>query len=243
MDSRHASQTLASETDLADLRLRHLADSAFPIGALAHSFGLETLAALEILEPTRLPEFFQAYLEEAGVLEATFCREAHRVGIAAAEDLDLSRWVEINARLSALRPARESREGSGALGRNFLSTVAATHDSSILRAALAASKQSGGFVHHCAAFGLACGVLQIEQDHAVLAYLHQSVASLLSACQRLMPLGQTEATRILWNLKPAIAEAANRSAALTIETVACFTPLLDCAAMEHPALTTRLFIC
>jgi urease accessory protein len=242
MDAADSPKTSASQQDLAELRLRHLADSAFPIGALAHSFGLETLAAQGTLQPFDLPEFFHADLEEAGVLEAVFCREAHRLGIAAAEKFDAAHWMQINARLSALRPARESREGSAALGRNFLNAVAAAHDSSILRAALAASKKSGGLVHHCAAFGLACGQLQIEEDHAVLAYLHQSAASLLSACQRLMPLGQTEATRILWNLKPAIAEAATRGATLTIETVACFTPLLDCAAMEHPALSTRLFI-
>jgi urease accessory protein len=230
-----------SAQDLADLRLRHLADSAFPIGALAHSFGLETLAAQEILKPANLPDFFRAYLEEAGMLEAVFCREGHRLGIAAAKNFDAVRWTQVNARLSALRPAREARLGSASLGWNFLNAVTATHDSTILRAAVA-SKQSTGLVHHCAAFGLACGVLEVKEDRTVLAYLHQSVAGLLSACQRLLPLGQTEATRILWNLKPAIAEAASRSATLTIESVACFTLLLDCAAMEHPALSTRLFI-
>jgi len=46
----------------------------------------------------------------------------------------------------------------------------------------------------------------------------------------------------LWNLKPAIIEAANRSAATSPEDVACFMPLLDWGAMEHPALSTRLFI-
>jgi urease accessory protein len=242
MNSGDPPEASDQHADLADLRLRHLADSAFPIGALAHSFGLEALVAQEILKPATLLEFFRAYLEEAGVLEGVFCREAHRLGIAAAENFDCARWTRINARLSALRPAREARLGSASLGSNFHNAVLATHDCAILRAALAASKQSAGLIHHCAAFGLACGALQIEADRCVLAFLHQSVAGLLSACQRLLPLGQTEATRILWNLKLALAEAATRSAALTTESVASFTPLLDFAAMEHPALSTRLFI-
>ena len=84
--------------------------------------------------------------------------------------------------------------------------------------------------------------MAFDEDRAVRAFLHQSVASLVSACQRLLPLGQSEATRILWNLKPAIVEVAARSAAYTIDDACCFIPLPDWGAMEHPALTTRLFI-
>jgi len=40
----------------------------------------------------------------------------------------------------------------------------------------------------------------------------------------------------------AIIEVAADSADLTLETVRCTMPLLDWGAMEHPALTTRLFI-
>jgi urease accessory protein UreF len=58
----------------------------------------------------------------------------------------------------------------------------------------------------------------------------------------MMPLGQTEAMRILWNLKPAIVEVAAGSTSFTLETVSCTMPLLDWGAMEHPALATRLFI-
>jgi urease accessory protein UreF len=58
----------------------------------------------------------------------------------------------------------------------------------------------------------------------------------------LLPLGQSEAARILWNLKPAIIAAANRSAVTALEDASCFMPLLDLGAMEHPALSIRLFI-
>jgi urease accessory protein len=85
-------------------------------------------------------------------------------------------------------------------------------------------------------------VLGIDEESAVQAYLHQMVASLVSACQRLMPLGQTGATRILWNLKPAMLEVVWESASCSLDNVNCFTPILDWGAMEHPALTTRLFI-
>ncbi|MGA2428145.1 MAG: urease accessory UreF family protein, partial [Candidatus Acidiferrum sp.] len=85
-------------------------------------------------------------------------------------------------------------------------------------------------------------VLEFEEDRTVLAFLHACAASLVSACQRLLPLGQNAATRILWELKPAVVETMKRSAECAVEDAACFLPLLDWGAMEHPALATRLFI-
>lgn len=230
------------ERDLADLRLLHLADSALPIGGLAHSFGLESLVSRELLGVSDLPEFLCGFLEEAGMVEAVFCGEAFRLAQIDHGKFCADRWVELNDRLSALKPARESRAGSASLGKNFLSVAAALGDFAVLREALEASKRAGSAVHHSLAFGLVSGVLGFAEDQAVLAYLHQSIAGLVSACQRLLPLGQSAATKILWNIKPAILETAIRSAACAIDDACCFMPLLDWGAMEHPALPTRLFV-
>jgi urease accessory protein len=230
------------EQDLADLRLLHLADSALPIGGLAHSFGLESLVSRELLGVTDLPEFLHGFLEEAGMVEAVFCREAFRLVQVHPGTLSVERWVGLNDTLGAMKPARESRAGSASLGKNFLTAAAGLGDFPTLREALEASKQAGSAVHHSLAFGLVGGALGFAEDRAVLAYLHQSIASLVSACQRLLPLGQSAATKILWNLKPAILETALRSAERGVDDVCCFMPLLDWGAMEHPALLTRLFI-
>jgi len=239
------------ERGLADLRLLHLADSALPIGGLAHSFGLESLVSQELLGVSDLPEFLGGFLEEAGMVEAVFCRAGFLLGRQDADaggdhpggwTFSVDRWVELNDRLGALKPARESRAGSASLGKNFLTAAAALGDFATLKEALEALKRAGSVVHHSLAFGLVSGVLGFAEDRAVLAYLHQSITSLVSACQRLLPLGQSAATTILWNLKPVILETAKRSATCAIDDVCCFMPLLDWGAMEHPALRTRLFI-
>lgn len=242
MERDLADETLAQAEALADLRLLHLADSALPIGALAHSFGLESLTSCEMLTTRDLPDFLQAYLEEAGTMEAVFCRGAFRLPAAASEDDFAARWLQINAQLSARKPARESRMGSASLGGNFLQAVLNLTDLPLARVASDASKRSASLMHYSTSFGLACSFLGFVEDRVALVYLHQSVTSLVSACQRLLPLGQTEAARILWNLKPAIIAAARRSAAFAIDDACCFMPLLDWGAMEHPALSTRLFI-
>ncbi|MGA8220471.1 MAG: urease accessory UreF family protein [Candidatus Acidiferrales bacterium] len=226
-----------------------MADSTFPIGALAHSFGIETLVSAGLLAPGDLENFLLGYLEEAGVVEAVFCRQAAR--LATASGFPAARWRELNDTLAALRPGREARAGSVVLGRNFLRAVLALGESRILREALEAADEfhagdsSDGHsrvIEHSPAFGLVGGTLRFDEETVVLAYLHQWVASFVSGFQRLLPLGQTHASRILWNLKPATLEAATRSAAMSLDDVSCFTPLPDWGAMEHPALSTRLFI-
>ncbi|MFY9803455.1 MAG: urease accessory UreF family protein [Candidatus Acidiferrales bacterium] len=242
--------------ELSELRLLHLADSALPIGGLAHSFGLESLTARDVLRVADLPAFLRGFLEEAGLVEAVFCRAAYALAGPNTLAFSLERWIELNDSLSARKPARESCAGSAALGENFLRAVLALGDFPVLReAGLVVAKRTFGepvrpasdenrpvIVHHSTAFGLASGVLRIDEDRAVRAFLHQLLASLVSACQRLLPLGQSAATRILWDLKPAMIHTAGCSAACSLDDACSFTPVLDWGAMEHPALTTRLFI-
>lgn len=233
---------LAESAYLAFLQLLQLADSALPIGAFAHSFGLESLVEAGMLTPPGLPDFLHGYLEEAGMLDTVFCRQAFRLADRNGEGFSYARWVEINDRLSALKPARESRAGSAALGENLVAAVLGVAECQPLREAFDAARRARGIVYHCTAFGLAAGALGIDEECAVLGFLHQTTASLVSVCQRLLPIGQSEATRILWNLKPAMIQSAGRSRDCGIDEVSCFMPLLDWGAMEHPALSTRLFI-
>lgn len=144
--------------------------------------------------------------------------------------------------MSALKTARESRVASLTLGRRFLQLGIDLDDQAdqpLLREALRVDKQN---VHHCTAFGLTAATLSIPAEWATAAYLQQSLTGLISACQRLLPLGQNAASRLLWMLKPAILAAVERSQPLTIFEVVAFTPLLDIASMRHPTLETRLFI-
>ena len=214
------------------LQLLQLADSALPIGGLAHSFGLESMIEDRFMGVEDLFPYLENLLSESLLLEAVYCRTAHCLSTGECVALE-----DLNSRLSALRCAREAREASLALGKRFLKLVASLDPSPRIQQAAVF-----GEIHFSIAFGYACGVLTFQADETVAAFLHQNVAASISAAQRLLALGQMQSSRIGWDLKPAIGEAVNRSAALDIESVSAFSHLPELASMRHPFLPTRLFI-
>jgi urease accessory protein len=213
------------------LRLQQFADSALPIGGAAHSFGLESLVDAGLLNEDGIEWFLQRYLEEAGTLEAAYCA-------ASCEMASLDQWLALNIELGARRLARESRDASASMGRRLLELAARVSGLPLLVSACGLGTQ----VHLAPCFGLVAGAMGIEPEPASAAYLQQSITTLVSCCQRLLPLGQTRAHEILWSLKPAIVCAAQRASEMPPERLGCFTPLLDIASARHPTLSMRLFI-
>lgn len=219
------------------LRLLHLADSVLPIGGFTHSFGLETLAEERRLTVAGLESFLESWLEECGAFEGRFCRLGH----ALASDFRAARWCRLNQELDAFKQARESREAGRALGRRLLYLVCDLAPSPALVEAAASLEDGRLAAHHAPVFGLVAGSLGVPAELAVPAFLHQSVAGLISVCQRLLPLGQARAGQLLWSLKPRMMQAAARYQEPDDDAY-CFSPLVELGAMRHPYLTTRLFI-
>ncbi len=223
------------------LRLQQVADSAIPIGGAAHSFGLESLVDRGLLDAEGIEVFLADYLAEVGVLEAACSAQSCNLARGNAHDA-IENWLELNIELGARKTARESRDGSASMGRRLLDLAARVSETMLLRQAAARASDTGTPVHLAASFGLVAGTIGVEPESAAAAYLQQSMTALISCCQRLLPLGQTRAHQILWNLKPAILASVHRAMRAAPANVGCFTPLLDIGSAQHPMQHTRLFM-
>ncbi len=241
-----------------------LADSVFPIGASSHSFGIETLAAEGVLRAPEIEAFLTDQLWENGQLEARFVRLAYRTATvtndeATSEANDESReayWLALNRTLGATKSARESRVASATLGRRFLQMAAHLAGDATLQHCYQVATSAVVEIHYAVAFGLVGGRLALGEEETVLAYLQQTTMGMLSACLRLLPIGQGRTSEILWRLGDlfiAVATASRTALPSMLGSneldwqqflAGCSTlaPSIELGSMRHPTLATRLFV-
>ena len=221
------------------LSLLHFADSAFPTGGYAHSFGLETYCQQGRVKGREdLERFLMAQLEgSVGPCDATAAVGTLRA--ATRDDLDACR--EIDATLEAMKPVKEFREGSRQMGRQTLRVAAALTGDSRLATYSADVDKALVPGHHAVGYGLTAAVLGWEAEAAAAAYLYSTTALLIGAALRLLSMGQMEGQRVLWALHPVIARVASEAAGRGPQDLWSFAPGIELAGIRHATLEMRLF--
>ena len=219
------------------LTLLQLTDSFFPTGAFAHSFGLETYVQLELVND---PETFEMFLRST--LHHSF-RNGDTVAIGLTyKATEIEEVIDLDARLTAMKVARESREGSIKIGRQFLRNTAILERNGLLDE-YAAEVQSGRCAgHHAIAYGLVASAAKIDLFSAVLGYLHAHVVGQVSAAVRLIPLKPTDGQRIIHDIRSDLTDIARFAESAGMNDLGGFTPGLDIRGMQHERLYSRLFI-
>jgi urease accessory protein len=224
---------------VADLSLLHFADSAFPAGGYAHSFGLESgCQAGAVRDRAGLERFLRGHLEgTAGPADATAavaCARAARAGDAPA-------CLAVDERLEAMKAVHAFREGSRQMGRQTLRVAAALTGAPPLPGYLELVDAGRAPGHHAVAFGMAGGVFGWSPLDVAAAYLYSTTALLVAAALRLLPMGQLEGQRVLYGLHPLIGRLAREAEGRDAGDLASFAPALDARGMGHARLGARLF--
>ena len=213
-----------------------LLDSALPVGAFSHSFGLETLVeGGEVANSRDMEVFLDTMLHGAWApMDALLVK-----GVYTLESGPL--W-ELDARMHAARPARETREGLAKMGRQMLRLCRSVHPELAwepLDHAVQGGQCPGSWplVYAYAARGLG-----IELEAAAVGYLYTCCAAALGNAVRLSVIGQTASQTLLAALMPDMISAWTKVAERDPYDYSSCVPRIEIAQMEHERLPARLFM-
>jgi urease accessory protein len=228
--------TMTTETRENLLPLLVWLNPSFPVGSFAYSHGIEWAVEVgDIKDAETCAAWLTDLLNHGGPwTDAVLLAGAHR----AVEANDEAALLEAAELASVLSPSKERKLETLKQGDAFLLAVKNAWP-------CAAIDRIAKIWPHETAFPIAVGVASAGHKTALglvlEAWLLASVTNLVSAAVRLIPLGQTDGTKIVARLIPLAREVAARAARSTLEDVGGAAFRSDIASMRHETQYTRLF--
>lgn len=215
--------TITTTEHAALWRLLLWASPAFPVGAFAHSHGLEwAVEQGEVRDAATLLAWVEDALRHGGGrTDAILLAHAHR-------------GADVNELALSTAAGRERQLESLAQGEAFLRAIRAWPDACAATAHLPADRTS-----YPVAFG--CAAASLPLPAVLVAFLQAFAQMLVSAAVRLVPLGQSDGLAVLAALECTVSAVAADAAAAALDEIggACFR--FDLATMHHETQYTRLF--
>jgi urease accessory protein len=216
----------------SDWLLWQLTDSALPVGAFAHSGGLEAAwQAGEVTGYRGLASFIAASLTQSGHGALPLVRAAHDKP-QGLHELDRLCDAFINNHI-ANRASRAQGKACWAVLERILSGGARSFP------ALPSPAPERG--HFAPVFGALTSVAGIAQERATRAFLFIQLRGLLSSAVRLGIIGPLEGQAMQVRLAQHGEAVAQRLAGTRLEDIAQTAPILDLLQATHDRLYSRLF--
>jgi urease accessory protein len=219
-------------TDPRLLKLLRIVDSGAPVGAFAHSGGIESLASRGRLgDPDQFVELLRAHRTlSLDRCEAWFAKNAYRANV----DRDAERLADLGSQELSVRPASAQRSASLMMGRSLLDLGASIGGSKGAEEAVRwIADALGERTAWSTVFGALTAAFAVPEEEVAGACVYAAVSAQVSAAVRIGLLG---------------AEASvSATAAVMSEPISCpeewsnFAPLIDTALMQHEFLGGRHF--
>ena len=211
------------------------ADSFFPSGSIAFSWGLETLRADgEIVSAEQVAQFLEGQLAHRW---ATF--DAPVLVAAMRADGRFERLADLDDLVEAMTLATELREGSRRAGVSLLKVHAGlgTPGAAGYRQVIAERKARG---HLPVVQGLLWNATGLSEEACRAVSAHTLCTGIVGAALRLGMIGYLDAQKIMLQVRPVLVELL-RLPAQAAEELYAYTPHAEIAAMRHEIQDSRLF--
>ncbi len=211
------------------------ADSFFPSGSIAFSWGLEALRAdSEIVSTDQVAQFLEGQLVhrwasfDAPVLAAAVRAEGKCDRLANLDDL-----------VEAMTLATELREGSRRAGASVLKVHVGlgTPGAAEYRQRIAERNARG---HLPVVQGMLWSATGLSEDACRAVSAHTLCTGIVGAALRLGMIGHLDAQKILLRVRPVLVELLRLPVGHAEELYA-YTPHAEIAAMRHEVQDSRLF--
>ena len=222
-----------SARDLCDVRLLQLFqlfDSQFPVGAFAHSGGLETYGQAG----AGLPQLRELLAVQIGHGWGRAELAAASLAWTAAGGPDSGGLSRLAALVSAHKTIPSMHETSVRLGRRTLALLRRLHPDLSSMASIEPP-------HHAIVLGAAGRALALPLGELLVAYAHSLIAASVATATRCMPVSPAQGQELIVEFQPALAAAVSRAVEATEDDLFTCTPGLDIRCHQQSGLTTRLF--
>lgn len=215
---------------------------SWPIGAFAHSGGLEWAVEQGHLRDRASTADWIATLIEHGPLHNDLVVFVH--AWRAVETGDPMRLLDVAELAAATQTSFERRLEATAQGAAFRRIALGSIEDSQSFADLLAAIEDEDLTYPIAAAAL-FAAHGIDLRQGLTAWLHGAVANFVSAAQRLVPLGQTDGQKVMRDLRTRIFAIVEAALALPdddpFEALGGATLLAEIGCMAHETQYTRLF--
>jgi urease accessory protein len=208
-----------------------LADSAFPTGGFAHSWGLEAAWQMgEIPDAAALRRFVYDVLQQSGRAALPWLTAAHR---------DPSRLVELDSLADVFLTNAVANRASRVQGTALASTCARVWP--VPAMTTLETQARACFGHYAPVAGGALRALDVPLAVAQRLLLYNGARGVLAAAVRLGIVGSYEAQRLQHGFAPVMDAIVEKCGSLDDRNVAQTAPIIDLLQATHDRLYSRLF--
>lgn len=219
--------------------LYQVTDTLFPIGAYAHSYGLETYISRNIITSSQHAEqYIKSYIHNnmcySDLLSIRFAYE-YAVAKRISDIINLEQIATVS------KVSEEIRQANIKLGSRFIKIIRSLDlqlDSLFMEYA-----DNKEVIHtYSVAYGVFCACSGISLQDALQRFAFMQASSFVTNCVKIIPLSQTSGQQILYRLIEEIDIAIETAMTLTENDLFISCHGSDIRSMQHEVLYSRIFM-
>ena len=223
------------------LTLLQINDSMFPIGSFTHSYGLESYVSQGIVKDTPSATRYaknmlchNIYYNDAAFLHMTWVLLEARKSARELHKLDEF--------ITALKVPSEIRMASKKLAIRFLKLTQELHPVKRCSNYLTKIQEEKLHGHYAVAFAMYAHAHGINLKDALLAFYYNALNGIVTNCAKLVPIGQCDAQKILFDLQPTIKQLVDEQEFMEQDMIGLCCIGHEIRCMQHEKQYSRLYI-